>query len=186
MSHKEFENSSENNITSDFEFIIPSPDRWPEYKAMRLQALKEEPQAFAVPYKEELDAPDQKWIDRLKPSNDPADIRLVVESQNQMIGMVSSFRHKEKVDTAVIVNVYISNKYRGKGLGKKMIQELVGRLREVENVKKIELSVNVKQSAAIHTYESLGFQITGTENVVMGDGKSYDEYLMDKITKRSE
>ncbi|MBI2011554.1 hypothetical protein HYS91_02180 [Candidatus Daviesbacteria bacterium] len=48
------------------EIIKLNPNRWEEYKELRLQALKENPEAFGSTYEEAADKPDKEWKSRLE------------------------------------------------------------------------------------------------------------------------
>ena len=55
-----------------------------------------------------------------------------------------------------------------------------------QGITRIELTVDINNSAAIALYKKLGFEIEGTVResyTVAGTGKLYDEYLMSVIMK---
>ena len=62
---------------------------------------------------------------------------------------------------AKIEDVVVDEKYRGKGLGKKLIQELI-KIAKKKKVKKINLTSNPKRVEARKFYESMGFEIYDT------------------------
>lgn len=158
-----------------------SPERWLEYKQLRLEALQNEPQAFAATYEGESVQPDSKWISRLQPSDDNANTRLFLKVDGKLSGMVSSFRHDDTPSVVEIVNVYINQKYRGLGLGKKLTNEIISRLKGLKDIEKVHLTVNCAQEAALRTYESLEFQIVSKiEDAIEYNGQGFDEYEMEK------
>ena len=49
----------------------------------------------------------------------------VVEEDQQIIGFVSAFRSPSSRDTIFVWQVAVHESYRGKGLGRKLLQELL-------------------------------------------------------------
>lgn len=173
----------ENNIKI---FTCP-PDRWHEYKELRLEALTNEPQAFAETYEKVCGTTDQEWIRKLS-LDDPANIRMIAENDDEkLIGMMTAVRNRDNNDKALIINVYINKNYRGVGLGKKILNEILDRLNKVEDIKIVELTVNIEQGAAVSIYKSCGFKTTETlKNNINCNGKSYDEYVMIKKNREQK
>jgi hypothetical protein len=79
-------------------------DSWQEYKAIRLKALKTDPQAFLSPYSKESAYPDEKWQQRLEEAN--AGISSWVyfaQNEGKLVGMIGGYRpekerHSESFD----------------------------------------------------------------------------------------
>jgi len=61
---------------------------------------------------------------------------------------------------ANIDNVVVAADFRGRGIGQKMLEELI-RLGEAEHVEAFTLEVRVSNAAAIHIYEKFGFVSEG-------------------------
>lgn len=59
---------------------------------------------------------------------------------------------------AEILNLFVSEEYRGLKIGKKLMSEVINICNE-ENIKSLTLEVNVKNKHAIRMYEDLGFII---------------------------
>ena len=76
----------------------------------------------------------------------------------------------------------MSKEYRGKGIGKLLVQNLLDKIRSnPRNAEKITLMVNPQQESAVKLYESLGFKKVGTKDYVLGDGKQYELDVMEKL-----
>ncbi len=160
--------------------IIKLPtERWPEYKALRLEALKNEPISYANSHEESLEHPDEKWQKLLEEGN-----TWFAEVDGKLVGMASVDRSsKLKVKHhASIVAVYVSPDFRGKGLARKLLETILKSLEEDPEIVKVDLDVTTTLEPAIHLYESLGFKIVGTyEKEYKINGKYYDLYEMEKI-----
>lgn len=155
-------------------------DRWNEYKELRLEALKTEPQAFAMTFEEEIKKTDEEWKKRLTPK-DNANIRLFAELDNKLIGMIGCYRPEENPYTVEIITVYVSEDHRGHGYGKLLLQEILTEIKKLEDIKTVRLTVVETQKAALHTYRSCGFNIVNTlKDAVKFNGATYDEIVMEK------
>ena len=53
----------------------------------------------------------------------------------------------------------IVSKYKGKGYGKKQLQEAINRIAQYEGIQKIIVTTNGKLTPAQHNYESVGFKL---------------------------
>ena len=92
-------------------------------------------------------------------------------------GIIRKIKH-----TAYIV-VGIREKFRGKGIGKKLFCELDLWAKE-NNISRLELTVMCPNSMAKQLYEKNGFEVEGTKrNSIFMNGKYIDEYYMSKIYK---
>jgi ribosomal protein S18 acetylase RimI-like enzyme len=59
------------------------------------------------------------------------------------------------------------------------LDELLARARQLAGLEQLQLSVVTTQAAAVHLYQSRGFQTYGLEREALRDGDSYvDEYHM--------
>lgn len=83
---------------------------------------------------------------------------LVVEENDELIGFGSLIIHKvpTKGEVARIEDIIISEKHQRKGLGRKMVLELIEVAKE-KNINKIFLTSNPMRTAAQKLYESVGF-----------------------------
>jgi ribosomal protein S18 acetylase RimI-like enzyme len=107
---------------------------------------------------------------------------IFAKDGDKLIGMMGAFWDPTK-DTAYIIAVYLQAEYRGKGISKQMMKELLAEIKKKEYIKRIVLGVNKSQEAAIKLYESFGFKQTKVEEAVLGDGNSHCEIIMErKIT----
>lgn len=87
----------------------------------------------------------------------PKNCFLVTEDEEGVQGYCGYY---QVLDEAEIMNVCISAKKRGKGLGSAMMKELLS-CAKANDAKSILLEVRVSNASAIHVYESVGFQSVG-------------------------
>ena len=154
-----------------------SESRWKDFKDLRLESLKTEPAAFGSSYEEEIRLSKKEWKRRINNS-------LFAFLNEKPIGMILYIFNK-KIKTNHIANifgVYVKKEYRGRGIGKKLIESVISQIKKNKNIIKINLTVNPKQKSAVKLYEKYGFKIVGKmKNDLYVDGKFNDELIMEKL-----
>jgi len=152
------------------------PDRWKDYRSLRLEALRSDPLAFGSSYEEEEGLAEDEWKRRINNA-------LFALSKDKPVGMiVYVVNHKIKTQHfANIFGTYVKKEYRGKGIGKKLIESAIDNIQENVNVSKIELTVNPEQKAAVRLYEKCGFELVGRlKKKLKINDKFYDELIMER------
>ena len=91
----------------------------------------------------------KNWIDSGN------DVLLVAEDDNKIVGYVTSQFHAAP-GKAVVENLFVSENYRGKGLGSELVDECVRNL-EKKGAKYICALVEPDNEAIIKTLENKGF-----------------------------
>lgn len=80
---------------------------------------------------------------------------------------------------ATIVGVYVDPDYRGKGLGKAVLNAAIDFCKSLKGINSVRLAVSENSPEARKLYESLGFTVWGVEPAtVIIDGRAYDEIHM--------
>ncbi len=158
-----------------------SPSQWQQYKELRLEALKNEPQAMLTAYEKAKDYSDEEWQSRLEKSSQNI---YFAEKENSLAGMTGiKFGEMPKSEHVVTIwGVYVKPEYRGLGVAKKMLQTIMAELDANPKVVKVSLGVVASQIPAYNLYKSLGFREVGVqEKQIYVGGSYYDEILMEKI-----
>lgn len=109
---------------------------------------------------------------------------LIATEDDNIIGFLSVQRGiLRKIKHTAYIVVGIREKFRGKGIGKRLFIDLDLWAKE-NNISRLELTVMCPNSIAKKLYEKNGFQIEGTKrNSIFMNGKYIDEYYMAKIYK---
>jgi ribosomal protein S18 acetylase RimI-like enzyme len=150
-----------------------------EWKRLRIQALEFDPGAFSASLEEyrALSLEEVKrrlWADR--------DALVVGAFENDcLVGSAGFFREKgpKSRHKGRIWGVYVAREFRGQGIGRKILGEVLKRAVHVEGLTQVLLSVAVTQSAATRLYRSLGFECWGREPRALGvEGQWIDEEYM--------
>ncbi len=130
--------------------------------AFRLEALEREPHAFG----ESADEHRSKSVEDVRAHLQPGDNFVIgAFADGRLIGTAGFYRKqnlKEK-HKGHVWGVYVAESSRGKGVGRKLMRELLSKVRQQPGLERVLLIVNTNQTAAIELYRSLGFQSFGRE-----------------------
>ncbi|MCF2946415.1 GNAT family N-acetyltransferase [Paenibacillus tarimensis] len=150
------------------------------YWDLRLEALKTNPEAFGATYEDSVKTPISEVVKRIQNESDNY-ILMAFTERDQAAGMVG-FRREQGIKLkhkGMIWGVYVSPEYRGKGIAKELLKEVINRGKEIEGLKQINLGAVTTNQAAIDLYKKLGFETYGIEkNALEYRDQGYDEKLM--------
>jgi ribosomal protein S18 acetylase RimI-like enzyme len=104
-------------------------------------------------------------------------IFYLAQGDNQVVGFVS-FQYDYEPQTTKIHKIYILPSAQGKGVGKALI-DCALMLSKNNKAKKIKLHVN-RDNKAVQFYDHLGFIITQSLDVPIGNGYFMYDYIMEK------
>ncbi len=151
----------------------------PKYKAfMREGFIKDEEHFGITPYDDE-NAP--------FPTESKEDsFTLAAYSGDNLAGVVSFRREgkdREKLrHKGDLFRMYVSAKYRGKGISSLLIEHLLERVKQLPEIEQITLFVVAENTVAKSLYEKYGFRSYGVEpNAFKWKGKYFSKELMVKM-----
>jgi ribosomal protein S18 acetylase RimI-like enzyme len=151
------------------------------YRQVRLEALEREPQAFTESTAEHQAVPLDTIKKRLGASSSNDNFVVGAIDGGQLVGMAGFFRRREAKTShrGHIWGVYISGKYRGQGVGRALLTELLRLARSLPGIEQVTLAVSSDNLPARRLYEAVGFEKYGCEARALKIGDSYvDEDLM--------
>ena len=96
-------------------------------------------------------------------------------SNSNIVGVCQLFRKWDDFNTAFIHSFYIDESYRNKGIGKKLLSEVIN-ISKKDKVFKIELTVSPENDRALKLYQYFGFKVLTLKKNEYGPG--VDRYLM--------
>ena len=136
-----------------------------QYRALRLRALREHPQAFTSSFEEEQARPLDWSAQRLAASAErPHDFFLGAFAHGALLGMLGlqgRYRPKER-HNASVVGMYVAPELAGQGAGTALLRELITRAGACEDLEQIDLTVTEGNGRAQGIYERCGFTVCGT------------------------
>lgn len=149
------------------------------FRALRLAALLDKPEAFVTSHVEEVDQPDDYFARRL--ATRPGHAVFGAFDGDTLVGLAGLARepllqlqHKCKV-----WGMYVAESARGRGVARELLNAALAHARETAGVAKVTLSVDSANVAAIALYEALGFVVFAREaDAVRLHGESRDDLQM--------
>lgn len=132
---------------------------WQTYKKLRLQSLKDSPDAFGSVYKREAEFSDKEWRSRLV-FNQNEKLAVIAMVNEEPVGLAFGVLHKPSDDTAFIYQMWVSPLARGLGVGRLMINRIMCWAKDL-NVNYLSLDVTTNNTAAINLYKTSGFEPYG-------------------------
>jgi ribosomal protein S18 acetylase RimI-like enzyme len=151
-----------------------------EYGRLRLEMLETEPQAFSSSAQEHGSLSMDELRERI--ASPDGDQFVVGAFEGGRLWGAAGFHREKRLKVrhkGRIWGVYVSPEKRGQGLARKMLETVLQRASAVNGLEHVLLSVAAKQTAAIHLYESLGFECWGREPRGLRVGDEYiDEHYM--------
>jgi RimJ/RimL family protein N-acetyltransferase len=150
----------------------------PAYRELRLEALRDHPEAFSSDYTAQAAKPLAFWAERLKPGSGPR--FHFAAHQGQLIGMCGIAREDspKTQHSATIISMYVRPAWRGLHIAEALVNACADSARAA-GVKIVKLAVVANNMPAIRCYARCGFQVYGVEpQALYHDGLFYDELLM--------
>ncbi len=150
----------------------------PAFRALRLRALKEHPDAFTSSYEEEVEKPLGATEQRLASDGNVfwgafADGRIC-----GMIGLTREARTKNR-HKGDVVAMYVAPECGRRGVGRALLQALLDHARGVAKLEQLILTVTRGNRGATELYKAAGFATFGMEpRAIKVDGAYHDKEHM--------
>ncbi|SES66852.1 Protein N-acetyltransferase, RimJ/RimL family [Oceanobacillus limi] len=134
-----------------------------QYHKIRLEALKNSPEAFSSSYQEEIEKPIEVYRSRL--ASTEGSITFGYEDNDQVCGVITVVKeNKAKLNHRVmIVSTYVIPEKRGQGIGKVLVQEAIQQAKRLDGIEQVYLTVANNNEKAKKLYRYFGFELFGTE-----------------------
>jgi ribosomal protein S18 acetylase RimI-like enzyme len=139
---------------------------------MRLQALRDNPEAFGSTYEETVARGKEVFRQRLGQGDD---VFYLGAFDDTLIGIVGFYREEgiKNRHKGFVVSMYVLPEKRGLGAGKALVQELIARAKQIAGLEQLHLAVVTSNRTACFLYRSLGFEVYGTQPRALKIGESY-------------
>ncbi|HUA85644.1 MAG TPA: GNAT family protein [Bryobacteraceae bacterium] len=150
------------------------------FSKLRRERLEQAPRAFAESLAEHDALPLSKIAERLAKSTDNF-VLGAFTPKAELIGMAGFARNPrlKSRHKGTIWGVYVRPRWRGSGVGRALLSELIKHARAIVGLEQIHLTVSTSQTAARQLYESLGFEVFGQErHALKVEGEYVDENHM--------
>ena len=137
---------------------VIGPEDWNEYRDIWLEALEQDPQAFAASLKLESRKTEEDWRGELLKDEE---FCILAKSGSLPVSMVDV--REQKKGFWHVVSFYTKGDFRKKGIGEEVIKKVLEEIKK-KGGKKVTLVVNTgkEQDGAFRLYEKLGFKTEST------------------------
>jgi RimJ/RimL family protein N-acetyltransferase len=143
-----------------------------DYRALRIRALWEFPEAFTSSFEEDEKQPIEKWEVRLEGEHTMFWGAFEGEQLCGMVGLERETRAKNR-HKGTVIGMYVSQEYFGTGMGRALIDALLAHARE-QGLELLVLTVTEGNTVATNFYEAAGFRSFGIEpRAIKVDGRPY-------------
>ena len=148
-----------------------------QYRALRLEALRDSPESFSASIADEEALSDEEMAKRAVP--DAPSVTFGAFAGEKLVGTATYIQNnREKIrHKGTMVAVYVSPDWRAARLGRKLIERIIAHAQALGVM--LQCTVTAENVAARRLYHSLGFQPYGVErDALCVDGRFLDEELL--------
>lgn len=139
---------------SDINVRALGEEDWQEYRDIRLEALKESPEAFVATHDEESGYPESRWRDRMNRSR-----RLLAEVDGRPTGVVCVGQHKGGDQVAELFGLWVRPEARGTGVAWRLVEAGAQQARD-DGRSHLAYWVGTDNGRAVAFASSFGFRPT--------------------------
>ena len=151
------------------------------FRAVRLQALSEAPEAFGTSVFEERKKTVRTYQRELGQGKKyPGEFLLGVFSEDaspELLAVLGFYRHQKAktMHKGLFWGMFVAESARRRGLGRWLLAEALERVRLISAVEVLQISVVTSNEPAIKLYESFGFETYGREDKAFKLGNCYHD-----------
>jgi len=150
--------------SQDVHFLPLGREHAAQYRALMLHGYEHEPDAFTATPEERAGLPLSWWEQRV---DDPRHCNMTFGAfgNGELVGCVGlEFSSRPKTrHKAHLIGMYVMEAWRGKGLGRQLVELALGYAKRHPGIEVVTLTVTEGNAAAIALYEGAGFRSFGVE-----------------------
>jgi GNAT superfamily N-acetyltransferase len=153
------------------------------YKALRDEMLEAHPEAFTSDAAEERVKEPADYLQRLGlDRRERGQFVLGAWSGNRLVGAIGCERDRRRKvrHIAHVIGMMVRPELRRLGIGRELLQGLIGECRRIEGLEMLTLTVTAGNPAAVRLYEQSGFVSYGKlpRAIRLGPGEYHDKLHM--------
>jgi ribosomal protein S18 acetylase RimI-like enzyme len=130
------------------------------FRAVRLRALEDAPQAFTSTYAKESQLAESEWLARAERMHGERGAGFLAMDGEQACGMVGAFLVESDPSSALLVSMWTAPTHRRRGVGRLLVEEVL-KWAHLRKARTLLLMVTAGNESALRFYERLGFTRTG-------------------------
>lgn len=144
-------------------------DEWGLFRAIRLAALTESPDAFVATAAQEEDYDEDFWRLRMNRAR-----RLYAEADDQPVGVVSLGQLAEDTETGELFGLWVDPAWRGKSVAATLVRRGAEEAAD-QGYERLAYWVSTDNGRAVAFASSFGFRPTGNRRPMRVKGEDGDE-----------
>ena len=150
------------------------PHQTQQYRAIRLESLREFPDNFGSTYEDESNKPALGYEIYIEQQPDDRFIVGAFDGET-LIGICGFFgdNTKKNMHKGTIIQMYVKPMYAGKGIGLQLLRATIDEAFKIPRIEQLILGVIANNHAAVKTYERAGFKEFGLHKNYFKDGNVY-------------
>jgi SAM-dependent methyltransferase/GNAT superfamily N-acetyltransferase len=154
-------------------------DDWEALRDVRLAALADSPDAFAVTLDEEHDGDEAHWLSWITGEGwDGAVATFVADDDGALVGMATGFRPDGEPGIVHLFAMWVNPERRKEGIGRRLVAAVARWAAEHPDVDQVLLRVTVANHAAVRFYADCGFVGTSDPPEPLRDGSNLTTQTM--------
>ncbi|GEA94092.1 GNAT family N-acetyltransferase [Weissella viridescens] len=112
---------------------------------------------------------------------DQAERRFVIDVNDEFAGVVELV-YIDNLHRNTEIQIIVEEKFQGQGLAQEAMRAGLEYAFNVINMHKVYLYVDVENTAAVHIYKKIGFEMEGTlKEQFYANGRYHDSYMMGMV-----
>lgn len=144
------------------------PDEGETYRAIRLRALEDAPDAFGATLAEAQARPLEEWAARLAQAEvSGIDLPLGAQRDGELVGLAWAKVDADDADTVNLYQMWVAPQCRGQGVAGALLDSAIA-WAHARGARALGLGVNCANPTAIALYERAGFCILGEASPMSG------------------
>lgn len=142
---------------------VLGPAAWRLYRALRLAALRDAPDAFGSTLAAEAQRPPALWRARLAAAQASGlDLPLLARAGRRAAGLLWAKADAAQPRTVHLYQMWVAPGLRGHGIARALLDEAIAWARAVQ-ARQVELGVTLGDTPALRLYAAAGFEAVGPD-----------------------
>ncbi len=158
-------------------------EEWREYRAVRLRALRDAPDAFGSTYEDAKQYDDAHWQTRLADASPMTDLPLFAQQRDIPVGLAWGKFESADPGIAHVFQMWVAPEVRGLGIGRALVDALIA-WSESNGAHSLVLSVTCGNSAARRLYESAGFEPIDEPKPMRPGSRLLEQDMVRRLSRR--
>ena len=133
------------------------------YRAVRLEALRESPEAFCSRYEDAVARSDQSWADQADSSSSGSNRATFVTIEDQPVGLAALYRDEKNPDVGELIQMWVAPEVRGGSVATELLLE-VFQWASSNRIATVKAEVITSNARALRFYEEFGFSLASDKH----------------------